>query len=611
MLFIRLMFRKMKGEIYLTYIYRIMKNRKITLFLSLFLILVLLLQGCGHRDEAPEPDTAVTNTVTDKTDATVTGTAADITDTGAAATGAATDITDAAVPDTVTDETGAPSDEGAGSDTAPATEYDKPKDDASDDVSVSFGARPSSDIDTATRTDLAAAADSISMDDGFYTYESAMESAPSIGSSVSSDFPLPEADTTVPGSVMETKPEYIDSSYEQPSAGLLTAAEWNDNKNPDFLRELLANGQDYSYSDFFTAWGFAPFKKINVHCFAGSDNANGTVNIENAAIKVYDASGNIIFSSRTDVNGAAYLYYNNNPLYRDSVPAKIEAVFNGETLTKEIAAGDLQDDAVVEFSFSTQNTAAKALDLMFVVDTTGSMMDEIRFLQAELSDVINKVRTNNDNLPIRLSVNFYRDHGDDYVVRSYEFSDDINEQLTYLNREYAFGGGDYEEAVEEALADAIDNHTWTDDSTRLLFIVLDAPPHNTSDIRGSLAGIIDRASEKGIRIIPVASSGVDKETEFLLRTLAMTTGGTYTFLTNDSGIGGSHIEATVGEHTVEYLNNLLIRIIDSYLGVIDEIIPYVPTQVNYPEPYIDYDIDDSDIYDYPIAEYYTDGFGSK
>lgn len=598
------------------YIKKNMKNKKLAFILSLFMILAMLLQGCSHNNESSEPDTAVTNTVTGKTDATVTGTAADITDTGAAATGAVTDITDAAVPDTVTDETGAPSDEGAGSATVPATEYDKPKDDESDDVVASFGARPSSDIDTATRTDLAAAADSISMDDGFYTYESAMESpamepAPFIDSSVSSDFPLPEADTAMPESFMETKPEYIDPSYEQPTAGLLTAAEWNDNKNPDFLRELIANGQDYTYSDFFTEWGFAPFKKINVHCFAGSDNANGAANIENAAIKVYDSLGNLIYSSRTDVNGAAYLYYNNSALYRDSVPAKIEAVFNGETLTKEIAAGDLQDDAVVEFAFSAQNTAAKALDLMFVVDTTGSMMDEIRFLQAELSDVINKVRINNNNLPIRLSVNFYRDHGDDYVVRSYEFSDDINEQLAYLNREYAFGGGDYEEAVEEALADAIDNHTWKDDSTKLLFIVLDAPPHNTPGICDSLAGIIDRASEKGIRIIPVASSGVDKSTEFLLRTLAMTTGGTYTFLTDDSGIGGGHIEASIGEHTVEYLNNLLIRIIDSYLGVIDEIIPYVPAQVNYPEPYIDYDIDDSDIYDYPIADYYTDGFGSK
>ena len=97
-------------------------------------------------------------------------------------------------------------------------------------------------------------------------------------------------------------------------------------------------------------------------------------------------------------------------------------------------------------------------------------------------------------------------------------------------------------------------------------MVLDAPPHNTSSIRESLASSITDAINKGIRIIPVASSGVDKSTEFLLRTFAMTTGGTYTFLTDHSGIGGSHIEPTIGSYDVENLNDLLVRIINEYLS---------------------------------------------
>jgi hypothetical protein len=83
------------------------------------------------------------------------------------------------------------------------------------------------------------------------------------------------------------------------------------------------------------------------------------------------------------------------------------------------------------------------------------------------------------------------------------------------------------------------------------------------------------AAEKGIRIIPVASSGIDKWTEFLLRTEALMTGGTYTYITNDSGIGGGHIDATVPEKVVEYLNAMLIRLINEYhTGVIKEPIPY-------------------------------------
>ena len=69
---------------------------------------------------------------------------------------------------------------------------------------------------------------------------------------------------------------------------------------------------------------------------------------------------------------------------------------------------------------------------------------------------------------------------------------------------------------------------------------------------------------QGIKVIPVASSGVDKETEFLLRMLAITSGGEYVFLTDDSGIGGSHIEPTIGAHEVEKLNDLMVRLVQKY-----------------------------------------------
>jgi hypothetical protein len=72
-------------------------------------------------------------------------------------------------------------------------------------------------------------------------------------------------------------------------------------------------------------------------------------------------------------------------------------------------------------------------------------------------------------------------------------------------------------------------------------------------------------AKKGIKIIPVAASGVDKNTEFMLRFFAIATSGTYVFLTNDSGIGGDHIQASVGEYEVEQLNDLIVRLIDKYL----------------------------------------------
>ncbi|MFB6351217.1 MAG: hypothetical protein ABEN55_03150, partial [Bradymonadaceae bacterium] len=60
-------------------------------------------------------------------------------------------------------------------------------------------------------------------------------------------------------------------------------------------------------------------------------------------------------------------------------------------------------------------------------------------------------------------------------------------------------------------------------------------------------------------------SGIDKSAEFLLRSMAIATGGTYVFLTDDSGIGGNHIEPTIGEYEVHKLTDLLTAVAVRYL----------------------------------------------
>ena len=54
------------------------------------------------------------------------------------------------------------------------------------------------------------------------------------------------------------------------------------------------------------------------------------------------------------------------------------------------------------------------------------------------------------------------------------------------------------------------------------------------------------------------------------------TNGTYVYLTDDSGIGNSHLEATVEEKpVVEYLNNSLVRLIKGYhTGIFEDPIHY-------------------------------------
>jgi len=94
--------------------------------------------------------------------------------------------------------------------------------------------------------------------------------------------------------------------------------------------------------------------------------------------------------------------------------------------------------------------------------------------------------------------------------------------------------------------------------------MLDAPPHYTSEIKAKINSMAAMASQKGIRIIPVTASGIDKNTEFLMRFLAISTNGTYVFITNDSGVGNEHLVASVGEYDVELLNALMSRLITEY-----------------------------------------------
>ncbi len=404
-----------------------------------------------------------------------------------------------------------------------------------------------------------------------YTYGDASESP--MGPSGMTDTTLPEAmsdeyytddDYIIPGDPDTYR-------YVEPAPGLLTGGEWNDNKNFTFLKNLISDGQSFSYADFFKNWNISIYR-LAIRCTAPATDpaAAATANVSGSAIllggvsvTVTGTSGETIWKGVTDHEGMAYAYYGlKDP---KALPSTVEVEYNGIKKTQAVTKSDMYDTSVMTIVLDNYAAKDKSLDLMFMVDTTGSMGDEISYLQKELENVIKRVKEDTSNIPLRLSVNFYRDIEDEYVVRSYDFSTDIDSQLAYLNKEYATGGGDYEEAVELALANAVNDHDWNEKSIKLLFLVLDAPPHNKDEIKQSLLSTIEKASEMGIRIIPVASSGIDKDTEFLLRAFAMTTGGTYTFLTDDSGIGDSHIEPTVGDYKVEPVNNMIVRIIEEYL----------------------------------------------
>lgn len=334
--------------------------------------------------------------------------------------------------------------------------------------------------------------------------------------------------------------------------GLITAAEWNDIDNWDFWKELI-NGQEYYKMSEY--WNFYTNNRISVFV------KNNDTPIVNAKIELLKNEYSV-WTTKTDNFGKAELWID---LFqkKDSINlSEYTLLVNEQKILIELNSAK---DGLNEITINTAQDILNKVEISFIIDATGSMGDELEFLKADLKDVIQKVQHENSMLNILTSTVFYRDLDDEYVVRKSDFTDDLNRTIDFINQQVANGGGDFPEAVHTALNTAINELQWSDNSkTRIAFLLLDAPPHYTEEIKYNINDIAGIAANRGIKIIPITASGIDKETEFLMRFLSITTNGTYVFITDDSGIGNDHLEASVGEYQVEYLNDLIVRLINKY-----------------------------------------------
>lgn len=335
-------------------------------------------------------------------------------------------------------------------------------------------------------------------------------------------------------------------------SGVMTAGEWNDLDNWTFWDSLL---QKESYNKMTSYWSFFTNNRISVQILG-----NDSLPIINSSVKLkYD--GNLVFSTQTDNKGKAELWVNLFQQNQIVNYSKLSIdINNGEKISKLVKP---YKEGVNTFIISPVNFENN-IEVCFVVDATGSMSDELKYIQSELVDVISRVKSANPNSVVLTSSVFYRDENDEYLTRESNFTTDINQTKKFILDQKAGGGGNFPEAVHSALDKAV-NLNWSNNSkTKLLFLLLDAPPHHNNEVITDIQKSVYKAAEKGIKIIPITASGIDKNTEFLMRFFSISTNSTYVFITNHSGIGENHIEASVGKYQVEFLNNLMVRLINKY-----------------------------------------------
>lgn len=336
-------------------------------------------------------------------------------------------------------------------------------------------------------------------------------------------------------------------------AGLVTAAEWNDLDNWSFWTNLLETEEFRNKPDF---WKFHNLNRISILVKTQMGEPVNDISVR------LEKNGNTVWGAKTDNLGRAEVFIGLKQLETISSTEGYALFVQDNLMTGPVK---LFAEGSNEFVLEGSGTMSDKVELAFIVDATGSMADELEFLKEDLLSVISKVEQGAPNLDIMTASVFYRDVDDDYLVRHSGFTGNAKTTLDFIKEQRADGGGDFPEAVHTALNTALGELQWSSTAkTRIAFLLLDAPPHNQINVIGQLQDAILEFARKGIKIIPITASGIDKETEYLMRSFSIATNGTYVFITNDSGIGNDHLEASVGEYQVEKLNDLMVRLITKY-----------------------------------------------
>ena len=176
------------------------------------------------------------------------------------------------------------------------------------------------------------------------------------------------------------------------------------------------------------------------------------------------------------------------------------------------------------------------MEVVFVLDTTGSMSGMIAGAKQKIWAIANKLKSAQPTPEIRFGLVGYRDRGDEYITREFGLTTNLDEVYTHLYAFAAHGGGDEPESVNEALHKAVRDLQWSTDPEvlRVIFLVGDARPHMDYQDDVKYPATCRLACENGILINTLQCGRLDG-TETVWREIAGKTNGTYAAILQDGG----------------------------------------------------------------------------
>jgi len=305
-----------------------------------------------------------------------------------------------------------------------------------------------------------------------------------------------------------------------------------------------------------------------------------------ADVAIYDGQS-LVTTLHTPATGVVYFFPLAYPGFAGAQGYEV-VISRGQTSTQFSLTRQLRD-ALWEVELNVPATRPPvALDVLFLIDSTGSMGDEIEQLKENILSISAQIAALPSRPDVRFGMVTYRDLDDQYVTQVTDFTRNVQGFQQALMNVYAAGGGDDPESLNQALYEAVNSVSWRGGETvQLVFLVADAPPHldYVQDYGYDLSLL--QAAQRGIKINPIASRlcehrdtcasdrrAYQEQAEYIFRQLAQFTGGRYIFLAYEdtptsSGTPGTESHVGEDQYTVGDLDALVVRLIQEELAALE------------------------------------------
>ncbi|MCB1902988.1 MAG: VWA domain-containing protein [Gammaproteobacteria bacterium] len=168
------------------------------------------------------------------------------------------------------------------------------------------------------------------------------------------------------------------------------------------------------------------------------------------------------------------------------------------------------------------------VDVVFVLDTTGSMGGMIEAAKEKIWSIASNMASAQPAPEIRIGLVAFRDRGDAYVTQLRDLSSDMDSMYATLMDYQADGGGDGPESVNKALDDALNQMSWSreQDTYKVIFLVGDAPPHMDYPNERQFPEIVAEAKARQI-VVNTVQCGQDSSARKSWMTIAQLGAGEY------------------------------------------------------------------------------------